>query len=111
MSNHQVKPNDGIDAPEIIRTFFLIGIILALSGWFTPAFSIVSSNLSLIGTVICAVGLVLIALGTSMVAYGIRGKFNIRDRMLNQIDWQGDENVFADCMTCVLSTYRKSEFI
>lgn len=41
----------------------------------------------------CVLALAPITLGTSMLVYSIRGKFNIRDRMLDLIDWKGDENV------------------
>lgn len=93
LSKHQVKPNYGIDAPGIIRNFFLIGLIATIVSWFIPSFSLLGIKISFVGPVLCAVGLLSIALGTSMSAYGIRGKFNIRDRMLNTIEWKGDENV------------------
>lgn len=93
MTNHQVKPNYGIDAPGVIRQFLLIGFSGAIAGWFTPPFSIFGKTISFVGSVLFTLGLLPIALGTSMIAYGIRGKFNIRDQMLNMVDWKGNENV------------------
>ncbi|MDF5723360.1 MAG: class I SAM-dependent methyltransferase [Rhizonema sp. PD37] len=93
MTNYQVKPNYGIDAPEVIRQFLLIGFISAIAGWFTPPLSIFGNTFSFIGSVLFTLGLLAIALGTSMIAYGIRGKFNIREQMLNIVNWKGDENV------------------
>ncbi|OKH48918.1 hypothetical protein NIES2101_21540 [Calothrix sp. HK-06] len=93
MYNHQSKPNYGIDAPGTIRYFFLIGVMLTIAGWFVPSFSILGIKISFIGSMFCVMALVPIALGTSMLVYSIRGKFNIRDRMLDLIDWKGDENV------------------
>ena len=92
MSNRQIEPNYGIDAPGIIRSFFLIGIMAAIAGWFVSSFSIGIKS-SLIGSVLGVVGLVPTVLGVSMLTYSIRGKFNIRDQMLNLINWKGDENV------------------
>lgn len=92
MLNHSSKPNYGIDAPGIIRNFLLIGIVMAIGGWLLPPFSIFDTSFS-VGLVLCGVSLVPIALGTSMLVYGILGKFNVRDRMLNLIEWQGDETV------------------
>jgi len=67
MSKNQ--PDYGVDAPEIIRGFYVAGGIASL------------------------VSLVCLGLGSAMVAYGRRGKFNVRDKMLSRIDWQGSETV------------------
>lgn len=92
MFNHSIKPNYGIDAPGIIRNFLLIGTIVAIGGWLLPPINLFGTNFS-IGLVLYGVSLVAITLGTSMLAYGIQGKLNVRDRMLNLIEWQGDETV------------------
>lgn len=91
--NHPVKPNYGIDAPGVIRNFLVVGVILTIAGWFVPSFILLDTRISFVGSVLCAVALLPIALGLSMCVYGIRGKFNIRDRMLNLIDWKGNEHV------------------
>ncbi len=65
---------------------------MAIGGWFLPSFNLFDTSFSS-DLVLYAVALVLIALGISMLVYGIRGKFNVRDRMLNLIEWQGDETV------------------
>lgn len=93
MFNHPIKPNYGIDAPGTIRAFFLIGILTTIAGWFISSFQIFGTSISFFSPVLCVIGMVPLTLGTSMLVYGIWGKFNIRELMLNQIDWQGDENV------------------
>ncbi len=93
MYNHQDKPNYGIDAPGTIRDFFIIGVILTIPDWFVPSFSILGAEISFIAPLLYIMALVPVALGTSMLAYSIRGKFNIREQMLDLIDWKGDENV------------------
>lgn len=63
------QPDYGIDAPEIIQGFFIAGGLASV------------------------VSLVCLGLGSAMLAYGRRGKFNVRDKMLSRIDWQGSETV------------------
>jgi hypothetical protein len=67
MSNHQIKVNYGIDAPGVIRNFFLIGVTIAIAGWF--CFGI---KIPLIGYVLCAVGLVPIEPGGIRTDFGTR---------------------------------------
>lgn len=93
LSHARVKPNYGIDAPKVIRNFFVIGVMATIAGWFVPSFSILGVNISFVGLLLYALSLLNFALCASMVAYGLRGKFNHRDQMLNMIDWKGDENV------------------
>jgi ubiquinone/menaquinone biosynthesis C-methylase UbiE len=93
VSNHLIKPTYGIDAPGIIANFLLIGVSLAITSRFVPSFTLFNTQISFMGFALFSLSLVPIALGLSMLAYGIRGKFNIRDYMLNQIAWQGDETV------------------
>ena len=91
--NAQIRPNYGIDAPEVIRNLLLVGIFLTIAGWFLLPISILGIKISLVGFAVCVLGLCSFALGLAMVAYVVRGKFNIRDLMLNLIDWQGHETV------------------
>ncbi len=63
------SPDYGIDAPEVIRGFFIAGGLASV------------------------VSLVCFGFGSAMLAYGRRGKYNVRDKMLSQIQWQGGEAV------------------
>lgn len=63
------KPDYGIDAPEIIRGFLVAGGLISVAS------------------------LTCLGLGSAMLAYGRHGKFNVRDKMLSQIQWHGNETV------------------
>ena len=78
-----IKPNYGVDAPDVMRNLLIIGILVTCLGWLVPG----------IGFLIVIAGLVPLTLGLLMLAYTVSGKFNYRDYVLKMIDWQGNENV------------------
>jgi arsenite methyltransferase len=86
------KINYGFDAPAIMRNLIIFGIVVTLIGFSIPYFSD-STILKYISFLVIAVGIVLLILGTSMFVYGIKGKFKMRDFILNKIAWKGNENV------------------
>ena len=90
---NQVKPNYGVDAPDIMRNFLLFGVIAISLGFFLLSFNRLGIIIAVVGFGLCAVGLVGLTLGSIMVVYALWGKFNYRDYVLNLIDWQGDEMV------------------
>ena len=86
------KINYGFDAPSIMRNLIIFGVALVLVSFCIPYFTDIAF-LKYISILIALVGFVLLILGTSMYVYGIKGKFIMRDFMLNKIVWKGNENV------------------
>lgn len=86
------KINYGFDAPAIMRNLIIFGITVPLIGFSITYFSD-NTILKYISFLVIFVGFVLLILGTSMYFYGIKGKFVMRDFILNKITWKGNENV------------------
>ncbi len=86
------KINYGFDAPAIMRNLIIFGILVPVIGFSIPYFSD-NTILKYISFLVVAVGIVLLILGTSMYVYGIKGKFLMRDFILNKVAWKGNENV------------------
>lgn len=86
------KPDYGIDAPGVIRTLILIGIILFPLGWLVPSFRIGPVTF-ILGNAGLYTGSLLILEGLLMILYSKWGKFRHADRMLQKIDWKGNETV------------------
>lgn len=86
------KINYGFDAPAIMRNLIIFGILVPLIGFSIHYFSD-NTILKYISFLVVAVGIVLLILGTSMYVYGIKGKFVMRDFILNKVAWKGSENV------------------
>jgi arsenite methyltransferase len=87
------KPGYGIDSPYVVRNLFIIGVAALVAGLFVPAFHAWGFRVSLLGPTLLSIGSLTLLLSASMLAYSLRGKFNIRDRMLGMIEWRGDETV------------------
>lgn len=87
------KADYGIDAPGVIRNFFLIGVAGAVAGWFLPSFSIAGYTITFVGSTLFWWSLVNIASSVFMILYARHGKFKHRDRMLDMISWKGGETV------------------
>jgi SAM-dependent methyltransferase len=92
MSINSSKPEYGIDAPGVIRTLLVIGALLLPLGWFVPKLRIGPFTF-VIGPAALFTGCALILEGILMIAYAKWGKFRHRDRMLQIVDWRGDESV------------------
>ncbi|HUD84153.1 MAG TPA: class I SAM-dependent methyltransferase [Candidatus Saccharimonadales bacterium] len=73
------RPNYGIDAPNVVLTFLLIGVLgLGLSVWLR--FLWIPASVFLLECLV--------------MLWGSRvGKFRVRDKLLNSISWQGSEKV------------------
>jgi SAM-dependent methyltransferase len=87
-----MKPDYGIDAPGVVRNFFVIGIVLLAIGWFLPVVHLGDVGIRLRPTALIT-GAFLVTEGCLMVLYAKWGKFRHRDRMLAMVDWKGDEHV------------------
>jgi len=85
------KPNYGIDAPGVIRNLFIAAFALAIIIIFFPVIRIGSVIIETGGFIWSAAGCAFG--GVLMLAYSLSGKYKHRDRMLNLIDWKGNEQV------------------
>jgi arsenite methyltransferase len=87
------RPNYGIDAPNVLRNLFLIGVPCLLLGIFGPRELKLGPVLFVLRPMFFWTGLFLIAEGLLFVFYVKVGKFHHRDKMLSFIHWRGDEQV------------------
>ena len=85
------KVNYGIDAPKVIRNLIIIGIFIGLLTILFPKIKI--GELEIITSGFIWMGITLVLVGVLMILYSKFGKFKHRDRILNMIDWTGNENV------------------
>ena len=85
------KINYGIDAPNVIRNLSIAAIITFIVSVFFPVITIGSLTFLTGGLIYtafaCAFGAII------MLRYRLVGKFKHRDKMLNLINWRGDEQV------------------
>ncbi|HTV81081.1 MAG TPA: class I SAM-dependent methyltransferase [Acidobacteriaceae bacterium] len=87
----KTKPDYGVDAPGVMRTFFLVGFACLLFAAFAPIFHIGSVNINAHGFFWPA-GF-FIGEGLLFLLYVKFGKFRHRDFMLGMHSWRGDERV------------------
>jgi arsenite methyltransferase len=87
------RPNYGVDAPNVLRNLFLIGVPLFLLGMFGPRELKLGPVLFVLRPMFFWTGLLLIIEGLLFVFYVKVGKFHHRDTMLSLISWRGDEQV------------------
>ncbi len=88
------KPNYGIDAPGLVRTFALIGVAgLALAGVAaaalggSPGLQIALLNMGLWP------GVAFLLTAAVMLHGSLRGKLRLREQIFDGIPWRGDERV------------------
>lgn len=89
----QIKPNYGVDAPDVIRNFYILGTLLVVVGCLIPSARVWGVEISFLPSMFFWWGLAWIASSTLMLLYAKKGKYKHRDRMLGLIDWKGDETV------------------
>jgi arsenite methyltransferase len=87
------KPNYGIDQPRRIAALAFAGAAALAAGLALPSFQLGEFQFTLIGPTLLALGFLSFGLCLSMLAFSIRGKFNIRKRMLGAVAWRGGETV------------------
>ena len=88
LDDRRAKIDYGTDAPGIVR-----GLLAAGLGGVGLAVLLVAFGRGWIAVVPALVGAPPLAFGLSMAAYARRGKFRVRDRMLDLVAWRGDERV------------------
>ncbi len=91
MSVSTTKVNYGIDAPGVVRNLFLGGLAAFIIPMLFPIITIRSVVIDTRGLFWTAGGCTLG--GILMLVYSLYGKYKHRDRMLNLINWRGNEQV------------------
>ncbi len=86
------SPDYGIDAPGVLATFLLIGVLGQILGLFAPPLTIGPVTIAF-GVPMQIAGGIFLLEGLLMFIYVKWGKFRHRDRMLAQIPWTGHERV------------------
>lgn len=93
MSSRLDRPDYGVDAPAVLRNFYLIGAgCLTLSAVIPQHLQIGHVDFVLRPTFVVA-GLLFLLEGFLYLHYVKRGKFKHRDRMLDLHHWSGNEQV------------------
>lgn len=86
------KPDYGIDAPGVVRNLIVIGVAMIVMGFFFSSGRIGSVRIDL-HPMLLIWGGIFVAEGMAMLLYSKIGKFYHRDRILNRVNWRGDEQV------------------
>ncbi len=81
----------GVDAPGVIRNLLIGALLCFIVAVFVPIIKIRSASIDI--SWLFWSGLYLSLSGFLMLAYSLVGKFKHRDRMLNMVNWTGDEQV------------------
>ncbi len=87
-----MKADYGIDAPNVIMNLFIFGTLCILIGILFPEIHITKS-ITLVNTAFFAWAIILFLEGLLMFLYSKFGKAKHRDRILNMVDWKGNEFV------------------
>ncbi len=85
------KADYGIDAPGVVRNLFIFGIIGFVLPLFFPLIKVGPVNFDTRGFI--WMGIPCTLMGVWMLLYSVYGKLRHRDRMLNLVDWKGNEMV------------------
>ena len=87
------KPDYGVDAPNVLRNLFLIGVACLLVGIFGPHQIHLGQVDFLPRPMLLGTGTLLVLEGFLFLFYVKVGKYHHRDRMLSLHKWRGDEQV------------------
>ena len=87
------KPDYGIDAPNVLRNLFLIGLACLGFAAFGPRFIHIGQVAFLPRPMLIGTGTLLVIEALLFLFYVKVGKFHHRDRMLSLHPWRGDEQV------------------
>lgn len=86
------KPNYGIDAPNVIRNFFVFGALFLIVALAFPRVTIAHIEFLLVPGFLWPAGWFFLS-GGLMLLYSLVGKYRHRDRILAKVQWTGAENV------------------
>src|SRR5580704_11738003 len=87
------KPDYGIDAPNVLRNLFLIGLACLGFAALGPRFIHIGNVAFLPRPMLIGTGTLLLIEAFLFLLYVKVGKFHHRDRMLSLYPWRGDEQV------------------
>lgn len=85
------KADYGIDAPGVIRNMFIVAFICLVLAFVVAFIRIPSVSIPAL-TFICP-GISFLLGGSLMMLYSTIGKYKYRERLLNMVEWKGDEQV------------------
>jgi hypothetical protein len=85
------RPAYGVDAPGVVRGFFLAAAALATAGGFAAV--LLHRPWSWFAAPLLLAAVPALCLGSSMLLYAFLGKQRLRDHLLRQRVWRGDEVV------------------
>jgi SAM-dependent methyltransferase len=86
------KPSYGVDAPNVIRNFFIFGAVFLFIALVFPRFTIAHVEFVLFPGFVWPAGWFFF-FGGLMLVYSLHGKFRHRDRILAKVQWTGAETV------------------
>lgn len=86
------KPSYGVDAPTVIRNFFLSGAAFLIVALVFPRIHVLGIEVLLFPGLLWPAGWFFLS-GGLMLTYSLAGKFRHRDRILAKVDWTGTESV------------------
>jgi SAM-dependent methyltransferase len=89
------RANYGLDAPNIVRRFFVIGLVGLIIGTVLVKFGpghLPDSLVSYHGTFL-GIGVCFVLQGIVMIWGSKVGKLRLRDKMIDSVSWRGDEQV------------------
>lgn len=86
------KPKYGFDAPGIMVGMFLAGSALAFIAWILPS-QVLGLKINFIAYLFSLLAVVATVLSFMMLIYGLFTKRRIRDYILDQVSWRGDEKI------------------
>jgi arsenite methyltransferase len=89
------KPNYGLDAPGVVRGFLMGGPALVITGLLLSRYArtVESRPLTTLGNTMLCMGIVLFLEAFLMLGSSYYGKFRARDRLLESLHLQGNENI------------------
>jgi SAM-dependent methyltransferase len=88
-----MKPNYGLDAPDVVRRLCFIGLAVLLLGLGCILAQDRWRPLRWVTWPVLESGAMLIITGLVMIWGSKIGKLRLRDRLLNRMNWRGDERV------------------
>lgn len=88
------RPNYGLDAPGVVRTFFLLGSAGLIAGTLLFLAALHGfPSMQFLAWPLASIGVVFLAQGSMMIWASKCGKMYLRDHVLDTIPWRGDEQV------------------
>ena len=87
------RPNYGIDAPNVLRNFFVFGVLCIVMALILPAYWHVGEVVFKTRTMFWWMGGVLLVEGFLYLFYVKKGKEFQREKLLGMVAWRGDEQV------------------